>query len=345
MILILLLLLLLSPFPAFASFNSSEKPVISYIECNILAEADVWGSDLTATSSNADDNQNNKHTKSNGDKPAGGGRDGDDQKDNPTRGNTYKINQTSEDISQNDVADIDSILKNKYEQLMTSIAEIIFMGNIAQESGCESEHGFEINKATKNSTKETADPKETTPPPPSMSDDLRTVVLSNEQVKQQARTNPENITFIENGMKLVIPTRSLTELLPEDLDQFKVSMTYNGFDRFQIIIFINGTEVTDFIGSEFTVYIPWEKMTGSVYCYQIPDQNIPAVGYENNFLLFNLAKTGEYQIAGDTPKEPLPQAKPKTLIVPSLIAISLLSGMWIVISKGKNQQDQRQSHD
>ena len=326
MILVLLLLLFLSPFPAFASFNSSEKTVIAYMETNILAEAEVWGSVLPATSSNSGGNQNQKHTQSN----AGGGRDGNDQNDNGNRNNSTDDDHQRAVHVQNDAADIDSIFKSKYKQIMTNIAEIIFTGNIAQESGRE---------ATQNPT------KETTPPPLSMSDDSYKVVLSNEQVKQQALTNPENITFIENGMKLVIPTSSLTDLLAENLEQFKVSMTYNGFDRFQVTFFINGIEVTDFIGSEFTVYIPWEQMADSVYCYQLPDQNIPAAGYENSFLLFNLTKTGEYQIAGASPREPLPQAKPKSFIVPSLVAVLLLSGMWIVTNKRKKQQEQRQSHD
>ena len=123
-----------------------------------------------------------------------------------------------------------------------------------------------------------------------------TITLTGKQIQQLALVNPENMTFIKNGIKLVVPTRLLKNRLTEDSDQFQVSMTLNGNDEFRILFYINGTSITDLDSSEFTVYIPWEGMTDGVSCYQTVNQQIPAAGYENGFLLFDLIKSGNYQM-------------------------------------------------
>lgn len=150
---------------------------------------------------------------------------------------------------------------------------------------------------------------ETAPMPAATSaaDRNSTVTLSRQQIQQQVQVNPENLTIIKNGIKLVLPAGLLTNRLPEDSDQFRVTIDYDGTNRFQIRFYIDESPVTD-LGGDFTVFIPWQGETDGLYCYQASHQSIPVTAYDNGFLEFTLRNTGQYQIDSRNLEETLPSA-------------------------------------
>lgn len=125
------------------------------------------------------------------------------------------------------------------------------------------------------------------------------IILSKQQVKQQMLANPQSLTFIENNMKLIIPAELLINHLPKDFKTFKVSMAFDGDDEFYIYFTVNETVISDWSDINYTIYIPWQGETQSIYCYQTIDQKIAASNYEQGHLVFDLSQTGHYWIDSD----------------------------------------------
>ena len=132
---------------------------------------------------------------------------------------------------------------------------------------------------------------------------VSSVVLTGKQIAQQTKVNPDYLTFIKNGLKVVIPTAAISNLALNDGDIFTVFMKSDE-ETVLIQFFVNETEITEFSGYDFTVYVPYvmeeNASAANIYCYKDPEIEIFAEGYEDSLLIFTLDKAGYYIIKDTT---------------------------------------------
>lgn len=123
------------------------------------------------------------------------------------------------------------------------------------------------------------------------------VSITGAQVADQLAVNPERITILQNGMKVVIPAAALRSIGLADGETLTAFLDMPDTDVFTVRFRVGETELTGFDGEVFFADVPYVvPESGSDILCQKDGETFPSVGYASGKLEFELVTTGEYTI-------------------------------------------------
>lgn len=171
---------------------------------------------------------------------------------------------------------------------------------------------------------EGADSRPTSPP---------TASVSGSEINKQTEIHGDRLVFTRDGMRVVIPKAALKTLKLSDKDRISVHLSHSA-EGFSVSIYRNDQELTGFGGAAFEIHIPYE-VTGDwqdFFCQKGEGAPIPASGYAQNRLLFQLTETGQYRLNSTAQPDGrgtlLTESKPSENRVPQSSATILPVAGW-----------------
>lgn len=125
------------------------------------------------------------------------------------------------------------------------------------------------------------------------------ISFSAAQLQDLIEINPQNLTFADDGIRLVVAASVLEQMGIED--SFSVQLKRQDDYRFSIAFTAENLSVDSLNHEEFSLYVPFKTSRGS-----LPDirdesglyDSIQCSGYENGSLHYILTRTGTYIIDG-----------------------------------------------
>jgi hypothetical protein len=126
---------------------------------------------------------------------------------------------------------------------------------------------------------------------------VQQITLDADELDNLRTTQPIEMTFIENNIKLVIPTYLLDGLELGEGEVFAVELEMEG-NTFSVRLFAGEREIRGFSGETFLVYILYdtEVPLSALYCEDEQGNRYYMIGSGGDKVIFRLATTGKYTI-------------------------------------------------